>query len=118
MFLAPSVVDSMVPFGDFVWTKLTFPSTRKRKLMSQFTAENIEHMFGNHKATVEGPEATLPQHKNLRWEFKDVAHELNKLLPDGREKGLVFEHLEIASMFAHKSIASGAPLTDDGVRDE
>jgi hypothetical protein len=75
--------------------------------------EEIEHRFGFHKATVEGAEATLPKHANLRAEFKNFASKLETLLPDGRAKSVMFTELENASMWAHKAVAELAPLQTD-----
>lgn len=75
--------------------------------------EEIEHRFGNHAATVEGPNATLPKHQTLRAQYKAFAEYLDSVLPEGREKSLVFTKLEEASMFSHKSVASQAPLQED-----
>lgn len=77
-------------------------------------SDEIEHRFGNHAATVEGPNATLPKHQTMRAQYKAFAEYLDSELPDGREKSLVFTKLEEASMFSHKSIASQAPLAEDG----
>lgn len=75
--------------------------------------EEIEHRFGVHKATLEGPNATAPKHVNLRKEFRQFAEFLDSILPDGREKSLAFTELENSSMWSHKSIATEAPLIED-----
>lgn len=67
--------------------------------------EQIEQRFGHHKATIEGPEATLPRHETLRTIFKGVAEALDERLEDGREKSLAFTALEEASMWSHKALA-------------
>lgn len=74
--------------------------------------EEIEHRFGHHKATLEGAEATLPKHQELRETFKKVASFLDEKLPDSREKSLVFTKLEEASMYSHKAVAKLAPLEE------
>ena len=71
--------------------------------------EEIEHRFGFHKATIEGENATLPKHRQLRKLFKQVAKELNEVLPEGRAKSVTFTELETASMWAHKAVAEEAP---------
>lgn len=76
--------------------------------------ENIENMFGFHKGTIEGPNATAPQHAELRRRFIAFATMLDDTLPDGRAKSLAFTELEAASMWAHKSIAEQAPLVKEG----
>lgn len=75
--------------------------------------DQIEHRFGFHKATVEGDNATLPRHRELRSEFKDFANYLDELLPDSREKSLVFTALQEASMWSHCAVAMDAPLIDE-----
>ena len=56
--------------------------------------EEIEHRFGFHKATVEGDNATLPRHSDTRLKYREFAEWLDEVLPDSREKGLVFTHLQ------------------------
>lgn len=74
-----------------------------------FSTEEIEHRFGFHKATIEGPEATLPKHRDTRLKFREFAEWLDEVLPDGRAKAVAFTELENASMWAHKAIAELAP---------
>lgn len=69
----------------------------------------IEHRFGFHKATIEGKNATLPKHRDVRLAFRRFAEELDKVLPPGRAKSVAFTELESASMWAHKAIAETAP---------
>lgn len=76
--------------------------------------DEINNRFGFHKATIEGENATLPKHTDLRLEFRGLAEWLDKILPDGRNKSLMWTHLEDASMRAHKAIAETAPLIDEG----
>lgn len=75
--------------------------------------DDIEHRFGFHKATVEGIEATLPVHKELRLAFRKFAEEVNELLPEGRAKSVAMTELETASMWAHKAVAEQAPLISE-----
>lgn len=70
---------------------------------------DIEHRFGFHKATIEGPNATLPKHRDTRLLFREFAERLDEILPAGRAKSVAFTELENASMWAHKSIAELAP---------
>lgn len=74
------------------------------------TPEEIEHRFGFHKATIEGDNATLPKHRDLRLRFREFAEMLNEVLPEGRAKSVALTELENASMWSHKSIAETAPL--------
>jgi hypothetical protein len=73
----------------------------------------IENRFGSHKATIEGDNATLPDHVLVRQLFKRIAERLDEVLEDGREKTIAFERLEDASMWSHKGIAGRAPLVDE-----
>jgi len=75
----------------------------------------INQRFGFHRATIEGPEATQPRHVMLRRAFLAFASDLNYVLPYGREMLLAFEHLEDASMWAHKAIAREAPLDETSI---
>ena len=75
--------------------------------------DEIENRFGFHKATIEGADATKPAHSHLRRAFKAYAMELDDTLPDGREKDLALEALELSSMWSHKAVAKKAPLEDD-----
>lgn len=74
------------------------------------TQHEIEERFGFHKATLEGPEATLPKHAEVRARFKEFAQYLDDVCPDGRFLSLALTELENASMWSHKAIASQAPL--------
>lgn len=72
--------------------------------------DEIEHRFGFHKATIEGPEATLPLHRDVRLLYREFAERLDGILPAGRAKSVAFTELENASMWSHKAIAETAPL--------
>lgn len=76
-------------------------------------AEEIEHRFGFHKATIEGPNATLPDHRDTRVLFKQLGTALDQILPPGRAKNVAFTTLEDASMWAHKAIAEKAPVVHE-----
>ena len=78
-----------------------------------FPPGEIEHRFGFHKATIEGPEATLPAHRDVRIEFQKFARFLDSVLPDGRAKAVAFTELENASMWSHKAIAETAPVVTE-----
>ncbi len=77
--------------------------------------QEIESRFGQHKATIEGPEATLPKHADLRAEWKGFVAWLDRTIPDGRYKDLMHDDLERASMWTHKAVAALAPLASDVV---
>jgi len=76
-------------------------------------AGEIENRFGFHKATVEGVNATLPKHRDIRVAFRDFAEYLDDVLPDGRAKSVAFTELENASMWSHKAVAETAPLIEE-----
>jgi hypothetical protein len=73
----------------------------------------IANRFGFHKATVEGENATIPQHRDLRIEFQRLAKILDEILPDGRAKAVALTELETTSMWAHKAVAEQAPVIDE-----
>lgn len=77
--------------------------------------EEIEKRFGFHKATIEGDNATLPKHAELRLAFREVAEYLDDVLPNSRAKNTAFTELENASMWSHKAIAEEAPLVPEEV---
>lgn len=81
-------------------------------------SEEIENRFGFHKATIEGDNATLPQHTDLRLAFREFAEYLDEVLPNTRNKMVAFENLESASMWSHKAIAEAAPIQSEGDEDE
>ena len=72
--------------------------------------EEIENRFGFHKATIEGQNATLPVHRDVRILFREFAEKLDELLVPGRAKSVAFTELENASMWSHKAIAENAPV--------
>ena len=76
-------------------------------------AEEIEHRFGFHKATIEGANATLPTHREVRILFREFAEKLDALLVPGRAKSVAFTELENASMWSHKAIAETAPVVHE-----
>lgn len=76
-------------------------------------AEEIEHRFGFHKATIEGENATLPKHRDVRLKFREFAEFLDSVAPEGRAKSVMFTELENASMWAHKAIAETAPVVNE-----
>lgn len=75
--------------------------------------DEIHHRFGFHKATVEGENATLPRHRDVRLKFMEFAQWLDVMVTDGRAKSVMFTELETASMWAHKAIAEEAPLVGE-----
>ena len=75
--------------------------------------QEIENRFGFHKATIEGDNATLPRHTEVRLLFRQFAERLDEILEDGRAKSVAFTELENASMWSHKAIAEDAPLVSE-----
>lgn len=75
--------------------------------------DDIEHRFGFHKATIEGANATLPKHRDLRILFREFAEKVDAILPDGRAKSVAFTELESASMWSHKAVAELAPAIEE-----
>jgi hypothetical protein len=78
--------------------------------MESVGAVEIEHRFGFHKATIEGENATLPRHRDVRLKFREFAEFLDIMVTDSRAKSVMMTELESASMWAHKAIAENAPL--------
>ena len=75
--------------------------------------KEIEHRFGFHKATIEGENATLPKHRELRILFREFAEKIDEILPEGRAKSVAFTELENASMWSHKAVAELSPLIEE-----
>lgn len=75
--------------------------------------QEIENRFGFHKATVEGVNATLPKHTELRVVFREFAEFLDSMLVEGRAKEIAFENLENVSMWSHKAVAELSPLVGE-----
>lgn len=73
----------------------------------------IEKRFGYHKATIEGPNATLPDHRDLRLLFREFAERLDAILIPSRAKSMTFIELESTSMWAHKAVAERAPVVSE-----
>lgn len=84
-------------------------------MTTHMTADEIEHRFGFHKATVEGENATLPKHTEVRKLYKEFAGELTRILGTHptRETALLFTALQEASMWTHCAIAMDAPLVEE-----
>lgn len=74
--------------------------------------EEIKNRLGFHKGTVEGPNATAPMHAYLRVAWMEFADMLDRLIPPGRAKSVMFTELEAAAMWSHKGIAELAPVVD------
>jgi hypothetical protein len=73
----------------------------------------IEHRFGFHKATLEGENATVPVHRDIRRLFVELGVQLDALVPPGRGKAAAFTQLQDASMWMHWAVAEQAPVVDE-----
>lgn len=73
----------------------------------------IEHRFGFHKATLEGENATVPVHRDIRRLFVELGVQLDALVPPGRGKATAFTRLHDASMWMHWAVAEQAPVVDE-----
>lgn len=65
-------------------------------------SEDIERRFSFHPASTQD---TQNRHQQIRDMCKEVAHELNTQLTDGREKSLAMTHLEEVMMWSNAAIA-------------
>lgn len=63
--------------------------------------DDIENRFAYHKPNAE----KVISHESIRDLCKELAHELNNHVPDGREKSLAITHLEDVMMWANAGIA-------------
>lgn len=75
--------------------------------------EEIEHRFGFHKASLEGPNATVPVHRDIRRLFVELAMQLDALLPAGRGKATAFTMLQTAAMWMHWAVAEQDELVSE-----
>jgi len=73
----------------------------------------IEHRFGFHKATLEGENATVPVHRDIRRLFVELGVQLDALVPPGRGKATAFTQLQDAAMWMHWAVAEQAPVVDE-----
>ncbi len=64
-------------------------------------SEDIEKRFTHHVPN----EEKIRRHESLRTECKNLAFNLNSVLPDGREKSLALTHLEEVLMWSNAAIA-------------
>lgn len=63
--------------------------------------DELSSRFDHHPPTG----GKVEKHENVRYEFKQLAIDLDHWLPDGREKSLVFTNLEQAMFWANAAIA-------------
>jgi hypothetical protein len=86
------------------------PATQNsgRRIMA-FGEEEVLSRFGTHGSTEESKKA----HRIIKALFTDLALEMDYLLPDGRDKSLVFTHLEDAAMRSNRAVSHHNPLVKD-----
>jgi putative hemolysin len=63
--------------------------------------KDIDNRFMFHPAT----EVTAPMHDKVRNDCRLLAHKIDKMLPESREKSLALTKLEEAMMWANAAIA-------------
>lgn len=85
----------------------------ERTVASMIDSNEVKNRFGFHKATIEGENATAPQHANMRKQYVDFALWLNAVLPDVPERDHAFKALQEASMWSHVAVSKQAPLIDE-----
>src|SRR5690606_6138892 len=68
----------------------------------EFSSEDVKNRFGFHK------DAGVPEHEDLRLAWLEFAEYLDYVLPAGRAKDEMFNYLETASMWSHKTLAAQA----------
>ena len=68
----------------------------------QFTAEEIENRFHYHPPR---NDTEIDQHEDVTCLLVVAAHEINDLIPDGRDKAIVMTKLEEARMWANAALA-------------
>jgi len=74
----------------------------------QFSEGEIRRRFGY----VAPSGQAIERHQDVRALLLDLAHDLNELLPDGREKALAFTKLEEVGFHSHSAIARNPELHD------
>ncbi len=62
---------------------------------------DIDHRFSYHRPDVD----QVTRHESIRGKCKDLAHDLDSILPPGREKALALTKLEEALMWGNAAIA-------------
>jgi len=73
------------------------------------TGNQIEKCFTYHRP----PAEELGNFKRLRSQARELAHLINELVPDGREKATALTRLEEAIMHANAGIARQYPASDN-----
>jgi hypothetical protein len=79
--------------------------------VSDQLAEQIEQTMGFHP----GNANVANVYAELRERFRDLAHHVNDVCPDGRLKSLAITHLEDSLMRSIQAVAVGQPLGPERV---
>jgi hypothetical protein len=79
--------------------------------MSDQIAQQINVGMGFHPGNAD----VAPLYSELRQKFMDLAHKVNNLCPDSRDKSLAIIHLEDALMRSIRAIAVEQPLGPERV---
>lgn len=74
--------------------------------------EDIDHRFDYHRPDAE----RVISHESVRGKCRDLAHDLDTILPPGREKSLALTKLEEVLMWSNAAIARTAPQPVGTVR--
>lgn len=73
--------------------------------------EELSNSFGFHPGTPD----VVAKYKSIRNNFEILAQHINSNCPDSRELALALTHLEMAQMWAIKSVAvNETPLGEEG----
>jgi hypothetical protein len=77
--------------------------------------KDIRHRFNYHPPSTEQRQS---DHEDVRQSCEALAHELNTILPEGREKSLAITNLEQVMFWANAAIARHRPQPErpSGVR--
>ena len=70
------------------------------------TPNHIEERFGYRRHS----ETTGPTHATVRQLFKELAYQLDAILPEGRNKSVTFTELETAQSWATKAVSQLDPV--------
>jgi hypothetical protein len=67
--------------------------------------KEIDRRFTYHAPT----DVTKPMHEDVDALTRELAHKLDELLPEGREKSLALAHLQDCRMWSNAAIATSEP---------
>lgn len=69
--------------------------------------KDLDNRFMYHKPD----DDTALKHQQIRLGCRELADDLNHLLPEGREKSLAITHLEEVMMWSNAALARANPLS-------